>query len=318
MSLRELHRSVLLLIALVLLALILPNLRALYEGIFFYLRDAVTYAPASANPIRSDGRYASLYDLVRLRNADRYRYVKNQLATLNATITEIPIAPSPSLPLSPSPNLYVTFNNSVPQTIFSAHYDKLYDTDNYQGASDNSAAVSVLLAAAQESARRGDAREFAFLFTSEEERGLRGAAAFVEYARANNLPIREIITFDNIGRGGLAIRPLSEHAGFAFALPFIGEMTYDGAQFRASAPTSRVNVRLAQTLARVHPRLTVYERFTARGDANVFQERGIDSVMLSSDNMWYLQQTWHTDADRTDLLEERNLEMAYEVVMGYW
>ncbi len=288
--------------------LVLPNLRSLYEGVFFYLRDVVAYSSSSPQALNPHGRYTSLHDLARLRNVERYRYISARLESLNVAITRIPI------PDSPFSNLLVTFDSAAPLTIYAAHYDKLYDDPDYPGASDNTAAVSVLLAAIGEFARTGNAGNRAFLLTGEEERGLRGAAAFVGYARANNLAIREIITFDNIGRGQLAMRPLAESPGYVFWLPVIGDMTYDGAQFRATAPYPRANARLTQTLAHALPNLVVYERFTARGDANVFQQNGIDTVMISGDNMYYLQRTWHNYADRIELLDERNLDLAYELI----
>ncbi|MBI3741198.1 MAG: M20/M25/M40 family metallo-hydrolase [Chloroflexi bacterium] len=288
-----------------------PNSRALYEGIFYYLRDAIPYSSTRVKPIDPSGRYAALYELVRLRNADRFRFLNAQLGALNLNLEQI------SIPQSQTPNLFVTIDRDTPVTIFVAHYDKLYDDTAYQGASDNSAAVSVLLAAAKEFARRGETRHLAFLFTAEEERGLRGAAAFVEYARAHNLQIRALINFDNLGRGNLAIRPLAEIPGFVFWLPFIGDITFDGAQFRATAPYPRANAQLAQLLARLQPDIVMYERFTARGDANVFAANGFDTVAISGDDMYYLQQTWHTYADRIELLDEKNLDAAYEMIMRF-
>jgi len=300
--------SILLLLAAI---LVIPNLRSLYEGIFFYLRDVTAYSPTPARPIAPNGRYASLYELARLRNADRMRYLDAQLARLNLNLVRIPI------PQSPFSNFFVYQDASAPITIFSAHYDKLYDDAHYQGASDNTAAVSVLLAAVGDLARRGEMNNRAVLFTSEEERGLFGASAFVEYARVNNLRINAIINFDNLGRGKLAIRPAAEIPGFVFWLPLFGDITFDGAALRASAATPPPDARLVANILRAHPGIVVYERFTARGDANIFQANKIPTVAISGDDMFYLQQTWHTPADRVELLDEKNLDLAYELVMGF-
>ncbi len=292
------------LVAIVLVA----NARALYEGVFFYLRDVVTYDPRAVQPISRAGRYASVYDLVAARNAERRAYILQRASRL--PMVEIPISNSLTS------NLFIRFADAPgPYTIFSAHYDKLYDDANYQGASDNTAAVSVLLAAMDELARRGDGGNRAFLFTGEEETGLRGAQAFVEYARANNIQIRAIINFDNIGRGSLAIRPLAEIPGFVFTLPLIGDFAYDGRALRASPAYPLANPRLTQELVRAQPGIVVSERFTARGDSNVFQADGIDTVLISSDNMYYLETTWHTYADRVELLDESNLDLAFELIM---
>jgi len=209
----------------------------------------------------------------------------------------------------------VRFDSAGPYTIFSAHYDKLYDNMDYQGASDNTAAVSVLLAAMDELAQRGDGGNRAFLFTGEEETGLRGAQAFVEYARANNLPIRAIVNFDNIGRGQLAIRPSAERPGFVFTLPLFGNFVYDGRALNPSPVYPLADARLTQELGRAQPALAVYEHFTALSDSNVFQANGIDTVAVSGDDMYYLELTWHTYTDRVELLDESNLDLAFDLIM---
>ncbi|MCI0477125.1 MAG: M20/M25/M40 family metallo-hydrolase [Anaerolineales bacterium] len=292
------------------------NARALYEGVFFYLRDVITYDPRAVTPINRAGRYTSIYDLVPLRNAERLAYLQRKLVAPRLIVTSIPISDSQF------PNLFVRFKNAPgPYVIFSAHYDKLHDDANYQGASDNTAAVSVLLAAIDElarsfdSAQGGDASNRAFLFTGEEETGLRGAQAFVAYARANALPIRAIINFDNLGRGNLAIRPSAEQPGFVITLPFVSDFVYDGRAFKPGAAYSLANARLAQELVRAQPEIVVYERFTARGDSNVFQASGLETVFVSGDNMHYLELTWHTYADRVELLDERNLDRAFDLIL---
>lgn len=299
----------LILVLLVLAALVVPNLRALYEGILYYVRYAVI--PDSAKPISRDGRYASLHDLVQMRNLERLQYLRTRLQAANVTVEEI------AIPNSSLTNLFVRFNATGPYTIFSAHYDKLHDDANYQGASDNTAAVSVLLASVQELARRGNTDNRAFLFTGEEERGLRGSAAFVEYARANQIPIRENVNFDNLGRGWLAVRPSASVPGIIFTLPFFGDWSYDGREFRASPPYPLAPVTLSQKLSRLQPDLVVLERFTAVSDSNVFQQNGVPTVAISGDDIKFLDETWHTYADRVELLDERNLDRAFELITGW-
>jgi hypothetical protein len=289
--------------------LILPNARALYEGIFFHVRPAIS--PNSIRPINRDGRYASLYDLVHLRNAERLDYLPRHLDLPNVSVVQIPI------PNSKLQNVFVRFSAVEPYTIFCAHYDKLYDDERYQGASDNTAAVSVLLASITELARRGDAGNRAFLFTGEEEHGLRGAKTFVEYAHTNNIAIREIVNFDGLGRGKLAIRPSADVVGLVFTLPLYGDITYDGREFRRSPPYPPANARLTQSLLRAQPNIVVLERFTALGDSNAFQQNGIPTVAINSDDMYFLEMTWHSYADRVELLDERNLDLAFELIVGY-
>lgn len=302
-------RRVSILLVLGFAALIIPNARALYEGVFFYLRDAITFDARAVTPVNLAGRYASLYDLVSLTNAERQAYLQRRLANRAARVITIPI------PNSSQVNLFVHFDSPEPYFVFAAHYDKLYDDTAYQGASDNTAAVSVLLAALDELERRGDTGARAFLFTGEEEAGLGGARAFVEYARAYALPIRAVIVFDNLGRGELAVRPSAEQVGWIFTLPVVGDFAFDGRAFNSSPPYAPANARVVQTLARAYPNLRVYERFTARGDSNVFEAEGLDTVLVSSDNLYYLQWTWHTYADRIELLDEHNLDRALELIL---
>jgi len=307
-------RFFLLLILVAVAALIIvPNTRALHEGIFFYLRDVLTYNPSAVKTISRDGRYASLYDLIRFRNSERLLYLQRQLTLPNVVVTQVPI------PNSDLPSLFVTFKDATgPFTIYSAHYDKLFDDPDYQGASDNTAAVSTLLASVKALAQDGNGGNRAFLFTGEEEKGLRGSTAFVDYARAasRSIAVREVVNFDNLGRGKLAIRPSAPIPGFVFTIPFYGDFAYDGRDFRASPAYPLANARLTQSLLRAQPDIVVYERFTALSDSNVFQQSGIETVAISGDDMYYLEQTWHTYADRVELLDERNLDRAFDLIMN--
>jgi Zn-dependent M28 family amino/carboxypeptidase len=293
-------------------ALIIVNLRSLYEGVFFYLRDYAAYKPIPANPIRHDGRYSSLYDLGPKHNMERRAYILNYLDSLGVSPKEIPI------PNSTQTDILVTFDSTGPYSIFSAHYDKLFDEVEYQAASDNTASDSVFLASISELVQRGYHGSGAFLFTGEEERGLRGSRAFLSYALGEGRArITENINFDNIGRGRLAIRPSAAVPGFAFAIPLVGEFTYDGHEIKSSPPYPVAPTRLAQALIGVQPAITVYERFTAVSDSNVFQAANIDTVAISGDDIRFLELTWHTFADRIDLLDERNLDLAFELITRY-
>lgn len=303
-------RRVVALLALALvLVFIVPNTRALYEGVSFYLRDVLTYDARAIVPVNPAGRYASLYDLVTLNNTERLAYLQRWLAARALNVTTIPI------PNSSQHNVFVHFASSAPYLIFAAHYDKLYDDAAYHGASDNTAAVSVLLAAIDILSQRGDGGARAFLFTGEEETGLRGAQAFVEYVRAQAVPIRAIIVLDNLGRGELAVRPSAKQVGWVFTLPLVGDFAYDGRAFTPSLPYAPANARVVRDLQRAYPNMVVYERFTAYGDSNVFEAAGFDTVLTSGDNLYYLQLTWHTYTDRIELVDERNLDRALELIL---
>lgn len=304
-------RFLLLVLLLALGVLLVPNVRSLYEGIVFYLFPALTYRPTPVQPVNPAGRYASLYDLVRLPNQKRFEYIRDHLALPGVTVTLIPI------PNSPFSDVFATFQATGPYLVFCAHYDKFSDDPNFQGADDNTSGVSILLASIATFAQRGNGGNRAFLFTGEEETGLHGAAAFVDFVRAHQLAIKEIVDYNSFGRDQLAIRPPAALPGFVFTLPFYGDVTYDGQNFRRGPAFPPPDAPLAQAIQQIEPQTVVLQRFTSLSDSNVFQADGIKTVAVSSSNMYYLQLAWNTFADRVELIDERNLDLAYDLVMRY-
>lgn len=286
------------------------NLRSLLEGLN-YLRHRLTWDPYGVRPVDPTGPFGVCHDLVRLTNAARQDLIVRCLRDLDLTPILIPV---PEEPLS---NVLVLLREGGSYTLFVAHYDKSRETAAYHAASDNTAAVCALLAAARDLAHRPPRRPVAFLFTSAEERGLKGAHSFVSWARDQGLAIAEVINFDMIGRGKLAGRP-SALPGFYFWLPGLGEMVYNGRGIGRGQgyppPHPQLISRLKEVLG---DDLVIYQRFTARSDSNVFQEAGLPTVSLSSDDMYYLDMVWERDTDRLELLDEDNLALARRLVVDY-
>ncbi|RIK17624.1 MAG: hypothetical protein DCC52_16690, partial [Chloroflexi bacterium] len=207
----------------------LANVNSLDDGIR-YLQAALNYTPTPAQPLDSRGKFGFCESFMALRNAARAQFIVNYLDARGIAYQRLPIGDTGF------DNIWVPFAAQGPFTIFSAHYDKFFDDPLYQGASDNSAAVCILLVAAQALNQETPPRPVAILFTGEEEAGLVGAQAFYEYATQNNVRVSEVINLDSMGRGGLAARASGEHSGFVFAIPFSGEFVYDGRNLaRASA-----------------------------------------------------------------------------------
>lgn len=285
------------------------NRASISEGLA-YLQQLRHWQPAAVQPLAADGRFAACRELVQLTNTERCRYVA---ATLTAAGLQVePIA----IPGEEAPNLLVRLGPPGPLTLFVAHYDKSRETPDYQGASDNTAAVSVLLAAAQTLVRQPPDQPTGLLFTAAEERGLRGATAFIAWAAANRQAIRAAINFDMLGRDRLAIRP-SALPGFYVALPGGAMLVYDGRRIRWGAAYPQPAAALVQQLQALAPAdLVVYSRFTAHSDSNVFQAAAIPTVAISSSNIYYLDRVWERAADRVELLDERNLERAYQLVLA--
>ncbi len=304
-------RTIPVILAFLIVGLLALNARSLYEGILFYVAKSIRYPPTSLHPVSRSGRFASLYDLVRLTNNGREDYILAHLERTQVLVTKIPVSGSPV------PNILVRFKPEGSYALFSAHYDKYHDNIEYQGASDNTAAVSVLLASIEELAKQDYRGSAAFLFVAAEETGLQGSEAFVEYARANGLAIREDINFDGLGRSRLAIRPSAPVPGYMFAVPFYGNVAFDGSAFRPSPGYPPANLRLTQALVRIQPDIQVLERFTALSDSNTFQSNGIDAVSISSDDMRYLELTWDTYYDRVELVDEQNLDLAFDLITRY-
>ncbi len=129
--------------------------------------------------------------------------------------------------------------------------------------------------------------------------------------------VREVVNFDNIGRGNLAIRPSAPAPGYVFTIPFYGDMVYDGRGFRQGVRYPLADQPLSQALARAQPALVVLERFTALTDSNVFQANSIPTVAISGDDMHFLDETWHTYSDKIELLDQANLDQTFELITHY-
>ena len=297
-------------LALILAVFLGRNLRSLLEGLS-YLRQKWAWDPDGVSPVDPGGDFGVCHELVRLSNLDRQHVIVHCLRDLYLTPILIPI---PDEPLS---SVLALLHDSGPYTLFVAHYDKSRETAAYQAAADNTAAVCAVLAAARDLAGDPPLRPVAFLFTGAEERGLKGARGFLSWASAQGLAIEEVINFDMIGRGKLASRP-SALPGFYFWLPGMGHMVFDGRGIVRGRSYPHPDPHLLSRLKRVlGDELVIYQRFTARSDSNVFQAAGIPTVSLSSHNMYYLDLVWERDADRIELLDENNLNLARRLVVDY-
>jgi hypothetical protein len=284
------------------------NRHSLREGLF-YLRQWLAWQPGRVKRIDPGGDLGLCYDLVGLANAARYELIVRWLYSLNLAPTLIPI------PDEPLPNVLVLLGRRGPYTLFVAHYDKSRETPAYQAASDNTAAVAVLLAAIRNLVSLPQQGAVGFLFTGAEEKGLKGAESFVGWAGVQGLPIANVINLDMLGRGKLACRP-SALPGFYFWLPGWGEMVYDGRQVRRGGPYPMPDPHLIAWLkAMLGDELVVYQRFTARSDSNLFQKAGWPTLSLSSDNMYYLNLVWDRDTDRLELLDEDHLNLVRRLVV---
>jgi hypothetical protein len=286
------------------------NLRSLWEGLS-YLRHKRAWDPGGVKPVDPHGAFGVCHDLVHLGNAGRGEAITACLRDLNLNPIPVPI------PDERDANVLATLHPAGPYTLFVAHYDKSRETADYQAASDNTAAVCALLAAAHDLAGYPPDRPVAFLFSAAEERGCRGARAFLSWAEAGGLDVAEVINFDMIGRGKLASRP-SALPGFCFWLPGLGQVVYNGRGLARGRPYPSPDPGLIRRLKAVlEDDLVTYRHFTARSDSNVFQDAGLPTVSLSSDDMYYLDLVWERDADRLELLDERNLDLARSLVVEY-
>ncbi len=295
------------LVGAVLAGLVAANCRSLVEGIA-YLRALRGWRPGAVEPVDPAGPFGVTHALARSDNAARCRIVREQLRAAGLEPLALPVAGDPL------PNLLVRLGGG-PYTLCVAHYDKSRETPAYQGACDNTASVAALLAAARGLAARPPARPLALLFTSGEERGLLGARAFVEWSARERFPIAAVVNFDMVGRGRLAVRP-SAPAGIFFWLPGLGELVFDGRRLRRGAPFPLPDRALVARLrALMGDQLVEYQRFTAYSDSLLFQEAGLPTVSISSDDMAYLDRVWERDADRVELLDQRSLALARELVL---
>jgi len=289
--------------------LILFNWNSLDDGVR-YLRDMLSYTATPAQPLDAHGRFGFCQQYMTLRNAQRAQFIQNYFTARGIPFQLLPIYDTGFN------NILVSFSSSGPYTLFSAHYDKKYDDPEYQGASDNSAADCMLLVAAEELSKQPPTKPVAILFTGEEEVGLVGAKAFYEYATQNNLQVAEVVNLDNIGRAGLGSRASGERSGYAFTIPLLGEFIYDGRTLAPALSYRQPNPSLLDNLSSVEP-ITRYDRMIAKSDATYWQNQGWNAVTLTSDNIYFLDLTWHTYGDRVELLDEPSFERAFNLVVGY-
>ena len=310
MVLRRVGVYLFVLLILVLATLIFGNLASLGEGVR-YLGQMRAWDPLAARPVDPDGPFGVCYELVSLTNVGRRDFVLYRLRDLGLSPILVPI------PDDPLPNVLVLFHDRGPYTLFVAHYDKSRETPTYEGASDNTAAVCVLLAALRDLSDRPPSRPVAFLFPAAEERGARGAQSFLLWAQAQGREIGEVINLDMIGRGKLATRP-EARPGFYFWLPGFGQIVYDGRSLARDDPYVQVDAQLISRLRAVlGDDLVTYRRFAAYGDARVFREAGLPAASVSCDDMYYLGLVWEREADRVELLDEGNLSLARRFVVRY-
>src|SRR5262245_27480390 len=167
-------RRTLTILALPLIALVASNWMSLREGVR-YLWQMLVWLPESREPIVPDGPFGICYDLVRASNDARYQIIIDTLEHLGLDTVASPV------PNEPLPDVLVRLQQQGPYTLFVAHYDKSRETPTYQAASDNTAAVSVLLAVARDLAAQKSNCSVALLFTAAEERGLKGAKSFLDW-----------------------------------------------------------------------------------------------------------------------------------------
>jgi Zn-dependent M28 family amino/carboxypeptidase len=295
---------------LVLAVALLANLRTFYEGSRF-IYHGIIWDPGATHPIDPDGPYGLCYDLVEQTNSERCETLLSALGELDLVPTTIPVAGVSQ------PNILVAFGEEGPYSLFVAHFDKSREDAHYQGASDNTAALCALVAAARTLATDGQSHRVALLLTSGEERGLLGAKSFLGWMEQHAFPIEEVINLDMIGRRRLATRP-SAWPGLYFWVPGLGQTVFDGQRLSRAPSYPQPDAKLVSSLKRLAGRnLTSYRRFTAHSDSNIFQEAGLPTVCLSSDDIYYLNRVWEQEADRIELLDERNLELAAELVVAY-
>jgi hypothetical protein len=282
------------------------NIHSLREGLI-YLAQMRRWSPKQRIPLRHDGPFGDCYTLVELTNAARSAHIRKQIQRTGVSHQE------QQVPGEPLPNFFVRLGPPGPMTLILGHYDKSRETPTYQGASDNTAAVTVLLAVLRELATSAPNRGVGILFSAAEERGYLGAKAFL--AHAHGMQIEAVINCDMFGRGRIAVRP-SALPGFYIHIPLAGWFAYDGRRIRRGGayqqPERNLIARLREAIG---SDLVVYRRFTASSDSNVFQAAGLPTVALSSDDIFYLDSVWERDSDQVELLDERHLELARRLLL---
>ena len=293
-----------------LVIVLLRNRFALREGLV-YMGQMLAWNPDKVTPITVDGRFGILYDFVAGTNGQRCYMVEQDL--IKSGLSPLRIPSCDDCP----PNLLVTFGQRGPYRLILAHYDKSRETPEYQGASDNSAAVAVLLALADELAATPPETPLALLFTSGEEKGLLGARALLRWCDETGFEIESVIGIDMIGRDRLAVRPLG-HSGLHFWLPLAGNRVFDGQATRSAAPCRQPDPSLVRQLRQASAgELVVYRTVAGNTDALPFAERGLPTAYCAGSNTYYANLVWEQDTDRIELLDEDSLQQTLDTFIAY-
>ena len=283
----------------------LINRHALSEGMR-YVFDGVVYEPVSERQIERDGPFGITYELVSQTSRERSDAIKRRLSELGVDHEAIPVADGYD-------NIFVPGEISDVFLLIDAHYDKVREDPEYQGATDNTGSVAVLLAAIEELGEELPNRRAAFLFTALEETGLRGAYRFVEVAKERDYRIDGVLCLDGVGRGPPVLATIAPAVGLRFWLPFWGWKLFDGSKVRDAPQVWPIDEAIRSTYV---PQVRTNRAFLANTNANAFLTNGIPSVHIWGGNVWHGDQTWHSNSDTVERLDEDDLMQVKDVIMA--
>ncbi|WP_303924767.1 M20/M25/M40 family metallo-hydrolase [Draconibacterium sediminis] len=299
--------------------------------------NSINYEQKSNDTISHNGNYKVLYDLAELNgeeqfgildfmnvpndsisklntNNKRMFYLMNYLDSIGVTYSSMSV-PYKNV-TNPTSNIFIKQGTKNEFVLITAHYDILFQNfRQYEGALDNSGSVAVLLNVIQKVKSDLKDKNVAFLFTTEEEKGVIGARRFVEYAKKQNYKITKVICLDGVGRGNLAVMHNSKSGyGLVFRDLFFNWKLFTGSRFVNTPEFSEIDKTVIDFKKyNIKP----LKSLVSSTDTRVFEAERIPSVHLTSDDIPHFLNVVHKFSDRIDGLHYNSLKQCEDVLCDF-
>lgn len=335
-KLKRLFKFTLYFFLLWIIALIIINIRPLKDLAAFGYNYA-NYEYLSKDSVPYNGDYKVLYDLAELNGEKQFELLKfmklsnDSISKLNTNnkrmfylmncLDSIGVKYSTDcVPYknvkNPTSNIFIKDTPEDDFILITAHYDILFQNlRGYEGALDNSGSVSILLNVINKVKHNLQNKNVAFLFTTEEEKGVVGAKKFLEYSISKKYNITKVICLDGIGRGDLSVMHNSQRGfGFVFRGLFFDRNLFTGSRFRNSPKFSKIDKTVID-LDKYN--IKPLNSFVSSTDARVFVAKGIPSVHLTSSDIPHFMKVLHTFSDHIDGLHYSSLKQCEDILCNY-
>jgi hypothetical protein len=307
------------------------------QGLGKFLTDYINYNYKSDDPVPSNSEYKFLFDLVNLDqnhsgplfynpneptysktlserdkiNYYRMQLILNYLDSIDVKYDTIQVRDKYSRAPAYTCNIFIKPSESKEFSLITTHYDNLQEP-GYRGALDNSASVAIILNTIQQCKEILKSKNIAFLLTTLEERGFIGAKEFLDYSKAQNLVLANVVCLDGVGRGKLStMNNCTGSFGFKFRDYFFREKLFTGSQLKSCPKYSKVDNSIIDLK---EYKIKILHSFLSSTDGRIFLKDGIPTIHLTSSNIPHFLKVMHTNNDRVDGLDYTSLKQCQKVL----